>query len=35
VYFNNIQEVGMANTPRQKQKATSITMEEAIERSKR
>lgn len=30
VYFNNIQEVGMANTPRQKQKATSITMEEAM-----
>ncbi len=35
VYFNNIREVGMANTPRQKQEATSITMKEAIERSKR
>ena len=34
VYFNNIREVGMAHTPRQKEKGELLTMDEAIKRSK-
>ena len=34
VYFNNIQEAGMANTQRESESMKPITMDEAIERSK-
>ena len=34
VYFNNIEEVGMANTPRSSTQEQSITMKEAIKRCK-
>ena len=34
VYFNNIQEIGMANTPRKTNPSAPITITEAIERSK-
>ncbi len=35
IYFNNISESGMANTPRATSSSTPITMEEAIMRSRR